>query len=254
MTVARVAPCQCLDLNVLADAGKGFLERQLKIVAQVGSARGILPLAARVHEFAEDRREDVGESVEPASRERVAATAAILERGMAKAVVRGALLRILEHFIGLADGLEMRFLLGAAAVAVGMAFHRLASIRGLDCGGVRPAIDAQQFVIIGFSHNRTNPTHPFGLSLSKPCVLLGREKYSPSTSSGRTATCIAVTLCSRHRLPKIRRRPHPRRPEPLRPSLRPRRHRHRSRLPPAAARTSPGQASSPPGSAPGSWC
>ena len=77
--------------------------RQLEIVAKVGAARGILARAARVHELAEDRRENVGEAVEAALRERIVPAAAILERGLAEAVVGGALLRVLEHVIGLAD-------------------------------------------------------------------------------------------------------------------------------------------------------
>ena len=59
-----------LDRDRLLDAGERLFEAQLEIVAEVGAARGIL-LRARVHELAEDGRENVGKAVEPGLGERV---------------------------------------------------------------------------------------------------------------------------------------------------------------------------------------
>ena len=85
---------------------------------------------------------------------------AILERGLAEAVVGGALLRVLEDVIGLADRLEVRFLVAAAVMAVGMAFLGQPAIGGLDRGLVRAALDAQQIVIVLLDHHADIPTQP----------------------------------------------------------------------------------------------
>ena len=82
---------------------------------------------------------------------------AAVERRLAEAVVGGALLRVLEDVIGLADRLEMRFLVGAAIVAVGMAFHRQLAISGLDHPLVGGAGHAQQLVIITLGHANSPP-------------------------------------------------------------------------------------------------
>ena len=76
---------------------------------------------------------------------------------MAEAVVSGAFLRILEHFIGFADRLEGGFLVGAAAVAIGMTFHRDLAVRRLDHRRIGAAIDPEQGIIIGFSHGTSVP-------------------------------------------------------------------------------------------------
>ena len=110
--------------------------------------------AAGVHELAEDGLEDV---VELAEVLRAVAVAAILESGLAEAIVGRALLRILEAVIGLADRLELGLVVLAAAVAVGMVFLGHAPVRGLDRRVVRPALNPQQFVIVLLDHLRTHP-------------------------------------------------------------------------------------------------
>ena len=101
--------------------------------------------------------------LKPAFAEGVAA-AAILERGLAEAIVSGALLRVLEDIIGLADRLEARLLVAAAVMTVGMAFLGETAVGGLDRGLVRAPLDAQQIVIIALSHANI-PTQPFGPDL-----------------------------------------------------------------------------------------
>src|SRR5215213_4209999 len=115
--MASFAPGLGFDGDSLLDAGKGFLEAELEVVAQVGSARRVLARAARIHELAEDGREDVGKTVEAAASKRVVA-AAVLERGLAEAVIGRALLRVLEHVIGFVDGLETRLGILAAVLTV----------------------------------------------------------------------------------------------------------------------------------------
>src|SRR3546814_6297124 len=110
-----------------------------------------LPAAPRtVHEFAEDILENVGEAAEIL---RASAHAAILEGGVAEAVVGGALLRILQAVIGLADRLEFGLSVPAAAIAIGMALHGQAAIGGLDRLLVRRPRNLEQFVIIGIKHD-----------------------------------------------------------------------------------------------------
>ena len=68
--VAALALAHRLDGDRLLDARERLLEAQLKIVAKVGAARRIL-LRARVHELAENGRENVGEAVEAGFGERI---------------------------------------------------------------------------------------------------------------------------------------------------------------------------------------
>ncbi len=92
---ALLAARERFDGDALFRTGECLFQRQLEIVAQIGAAGGVLARAARVHEFAENGRENVGETGEAGLAERIA-VAAILERGFAEAVVRGPLLRVLE--------------------------------------------------------------------------------------------------------------------------------------------------------------
>ena len=184
--VALLASGERLDGERRFPARERVLEAQLQIVAKVGAARGVGAAAApRVHELAEDRREDVGEALEAAGAERVLAAAAVLERGLAEAVVGGALLRVAKHVIGLADRLELGFLLGAAVVAVGMAFLRQPPIGALDRLWVRAAVDAQEVVIVLLDHDSA-PLSAFGLTSRSPALLSpAEEEPVPSLSSSR---------------------------------------------------------------------
>jgi hypothetical protein len=74
---------------------------------------------------------------------------------MAEAVVGGALLRVLQAVIGLADRLELRLGSGQPPFAVRMAFHRQPAIGGLDRLLVRAPLDLEQLVIIAVNHARS---------------------------------------------------------------------------------------------------
>ena len=107
-------------------------------------------LGPRIHEFAEDRRENVGEAFEaPAgASERPLAIRSILEGRMAEPVVCSALLGILQAVIGLVDGLELRLMFLAAAFAVRMAIFCHLAIRSLNCRVVGVLWNAEQLIII----------------------------------------------------------------------------------------------------------
>ena len=79
---------------------------------------------------------------------------------MTEAIISGALLRILQTFIGLAQRLELRLRIGAAAIAVRMAFHGELAIGRLDRRRIGRALDLEQLVIIGFNHGSEIPLAP----------------------------------------------------------------------------------------------
>src|SRR5206468_7243657 len=130
----------------LLDARERFFEAQLEVITQVGATGGILAVAARVHELAENGRENVGEALETGASEWVL-TAAVLKRRLAETVICGTLLRVLEYVVRFADLLEARFGFLAPVLAVGMAFLCHAAIGGLDRRLVRSAGDTQQIII-----------------------------------------------------------------------------------------------------------
>src|SRR5690606_2084248 len=103
--------------------------------------------AAAAHHVAEYVFEDVGKA---AGREAVgAAHAALLEGGVAEAVVGGALLRVLEALIGLVDFLELVLARRVAGVACGMELHGALAESALQFLLVGALLDAQRFVEIG---------------------------------------------------------------------------------------------------------
>ena len=97
---------------------------------------------------AEDRLEDIADIAK--IRMRSAPTAAVLEGSVAEAVISGALLRVLEHIVGGADGLEARFRLGIARIAIRVPLHGKLAIGRFDRRVIRAAINTQQFVKVGF--------------------------------------------------------------------------------------------------------
>ena len=158
---ARLARRGAVDIELDRAAGEGVLQADLEIVAQVRSAQHIAAPRLAAEHVAEHGIENVGEAGEilrPAAKAAIAA--AILESGMAEAVIGGALLRVLQAIIGFADRLELRFLLLAAGMLVRMAFHREPAIGGLDRRRVRAALHLQQLVIIGFNHDAPASASP----------------------------------------------------------------------------------------------
>ena len=107
------------------------------------------PRRAAAEEVAEDVAEDVleagGGEIEAAE------AAALLEGGVAEAVVLGALLGIAQHLVGLGGFLEA--LLGGlvAGIAVGVVLQRDLAVGLLDLVGAGAAADAQDFVVVALS-------------------------------------------------------------------------------------------------------
>ena len=145
-SVARVAQAGDVDGDFLRLAVESVLQRDFHVVAQIGATLRRALATATAHEFAEHAFEDVGKAAEilwPAA-------ATLLERGVAEAVIGGALLRVLEAFIRLADRLEFGFVVLAPVILVRVIFHRELAVRRLQSRVVDGAFDLQQLVIIGF--------------------------------------------------------------------------------------------------------
>src|SRR5689334_17003783 len=110
-----------LDLRGLAL--KGFLERDLHVVAKIRAALAAATAALARH--AEQVFENVGEGRRKAcAKARTAAARALLEGSVAEAVIGGALLAVFQDLVGLVDFLETDFALGIAGILVRMPLHR----------------------------------------------------------------------------------------------------------------------------------
>jgi len=77
---------------------------------------------------------------------------AVLEGGMAEAIIGGALVAVLEHVIGFVDLLEF-VLAGVAGIAVGMILHGELAKRGLQLRIVGAALDLQNLVVAALAHS-----------------------------------------------------------------------------------------------------
>ena len=147
-TVADGAQLGGLDLELLLGAEHGLLEGDGDRAASVG-ATGRTALRARTR-AAEECVEDVAEAAEAeafeAAREAVGAG---LGRRVAEAVVHGALLRIGEHLVRLADLFELG--LGAGfLVAVRVELHRQLAEGLLHLLGAGAARHAEDIVVVLF--------------------------------------------------------------------------------------------------------
>jgi hypothetical protein len=137
---------------------EGVFEADLEVVAQIAAApRPLAALAA--DEIAEHLVEDVGEAGGAEAEAGAAArpVAAILEGGVAEAVIGGALLLVLQDLVGLAQLLELVLGRLVAGVAVGMVLHRQLAIRLLDVLGAGPAPHPKRLVKILLSHRSPKP-------------------------------------------------------------------------------------------------
>ena len=124
------------DAHLRGLAGKRLLEADLHVVAQVGAAlarvaaaTAAAPAAAHAEQVVENIGEGRGEIGAEAAG---AAAAALLEGGVAVAVIGGALVAVLEDLVGLVDFLEFVLAVLVAGIAVGMPFHRELAEGGLQ--------------------------------------------------------------------------------------------------------------------------
>ena len=149
---ARVAGLLPRDLQRGLGAVRGFLERDLQVVAQVAAAAGAAPPAAAaepeqiaqpaedVPEVVEDRRVDAG----PAG--------CAADPGVPEAVVSAPLLGVREHGVGFRRLLEP-FLGGlVAGVAVRMVLEGQLAVGALDVRVLRGAGNAENLVVVARRH------------------------------------------------------------------------------------------------------
>ena len=134
------------DADLRRLAGVGLLQRDLHVVAQVGAALASGAAAAPAA-HAEQIVEDVGEGRGEVGAEAVrrAAHAAVLEGGVAEAVIGRALVGVLQDLVGLVDFLEAMLGVVVAGIAIRMPLHRQLAKRGFDVAVARGALDRQEF-------------------------------------------------------------------------------------------------------------
>jgi len=158
-TMADLALFHERNADRLLGAACGFLQRDLQVVAQVGAAVDIgAPTAATAAATTEDLVEDAAEGIRETLEARAAAKATGAACGgriyacMTIAVVRGALVAVGEHFVGLFGLLEFLFGAFVVGVAVRVELHRELAIGLLDVLVAGVAIDPQYVVVIPFGH------------------------------------------------------------------------------------------------------
>ena len=139
------------DLRGLAV--EGLLERDLHVVAQIGAALAAgRRRAARRRPCRRCLRRCRRRSSRNRRRSRARRPAALLEGGMAEAVIGGALVAVLEHVIGLVDFLEFVLAVLVARIAVRMMLHGELAERGLELDLGAGALNAQDFVVVALGH------------------------------------------------------------------------------------------------------
>src|SRR6516165_9473305 len=122
-------------------AVEGLLEGNLHVVTQIGAALAAAGApAAGGH--AENAFKQIGKGgAEIGAEPGWTAAHSMLERGMAKTVVSGALVRIFQDLIGLVDFLEAMFGPLVAGIAIRMELHRMLAKGGLDLAVTGTALD-----------------------------------------------------------------------------------------------------------------
>ena len=152
---------RCRQSQIGRLAGKRLFERDFEIVAQVRAARrATLPRPPRRPITSPKRSSKISAIEAPKPSPAKAKAAALLEGGMAEAIIGGTLLRIGEALIGLVDFLELDLAGRVAGIAVGMELHRgFAEGRFQFDFGARPR-DAERFVIAVLAHCLSVPAAP----------------------------------------------------------------------------------------------
>src|SRR5215813_13329282 len=166
-------------------SGLGFLQSDFHVVAQIGAALPAAAASAASATHAEQVIEYVGECRSHVTKAAAGAWAGVLESGMAKAVISGALVRILEDLIGLVDLFEADFAALVARVPVGMPFHRELAEGGFQFTFARRALDLQNVVVAALGHARVHPRHLCrGVIAESYSIIHGAsKKYTPEVWS-----------------------------------------------------------------------
>jgi hypothetical protein len=164
-TVTSVAGLEFRDFDLLLHATRCFLESDLHVVAQISSATASAPLrAVLAPDIAKDAlenstaaapsgAEDLAENVKGIVRSaaRAAGEAAPLgKRLVAVAVVGRAFVDITQHFVGLAQFLELVLGRFIAGIFVGMVLHCQLAVGLLDVLRAGISLHTQDVIIIAF--------------------------------------------------------------------------------------------------------
>src|SRR5262249_23103716 len=135
-----------------------LLEADLHVVAQVGAALAAAAAPAPgAAAHAEQVVEDVGEGRGDVAEAAGCAGAAVLEGGVAEAVVGSALVGVLEDLVGLVDLLEAGLARLVTGIAVRVPLHGELAERGLELGVGGGALDFQDLVVAALGHPRVSP-------------------------------------------------------------------------------------------------
>src|SRR4029453_15520221 len=166
---AGVAGLGAGKLDRRFSAARGFLERDLEIVAEVRALlRSTASSVAAEHiSEAEQIAQPPGDVLEAGEGGWIEA-ALRADARMAEAIVGGALLRIGQHRVRLGRLLEMLLGVLAALIAVGMVLERKLAVGGLQLRVGCAATDAQDLVVIAPGHAVATFT------------IAGRSRRSPS--------------------------------------------------------------------------
>jgi hypothetical protein len=127
------------NVNLRADARRGFFKREGHVVTQIGATLAALPTAPATPSATENilEAEEIAEYVlkilEDRRIESAGLESATAQASMAKAIVNCPFLRVRKHTVsfGCSAKIKLRFVL-ILRVAVRMPFHCRFSVRGLD--------------------------------------------------------------------------------------------------------------------------
>ncbi len=158
VAVAFIAGIEFTNFDFFFGPGSRFLERDLHIVTQIGTAlpifRSTAGAAKKTFENStastaatENFAENIERIMETAAAK---STATLRERSMSVTIVGGAFIVIDQHIVGFTDLLEFFFRMRVVWIFVGMEFDREFAIGALDIVRGRAARDFQHFVIIAF--------------------------------------------------------------------------------------------------------
>ncbi len=147
--MAGLAFVQRRNADLGFGAARGFLQRDLEVVAQVGPAIHIGAAAAA----AEDVAEDVAERIRETAHAGRARGGRRIDSRVAVLIVGRAFVRVRQYLVSLFGFLELRLGLRIIRIAVRMVFHRELAVGLFDLVIRRIAIDAEHFVKVFFGHD-----------------------------------------------------------------------------------------------------
>src|SRR3954468_6010015 len=108
----------------------------------------------------------------------------LLEGGVAKAIIGGALVGVFQDFVGLVDLLEALLARSVTGIAIGMPFHRELAECGLNVGVVGATLNLEDLVVASLGHPRF-PTHRISRGAGAELYLIVHAASKNVTSKGR---------------------------------------------------------------------